>query len=86
MSVFLGQEVQEGGREAESVLEGHERFGLASFTAGLARANQQGIMRKPLLEEPAHAEVFGKKTRKVKRAFANNCEWIHLPPVTGASS
>lgn len=57
-----------------------------SFTAGLARGNRQGIMRKPLPEEPAHAEVFGKKTRGVKRAFAKHCDWIILPPTKRGSS
>jgi len=58
----LGDEVLAAGRTAESVLEGHEGFGLVSFVAGLARQLNQGIRRKPLDDEPAHAEVFGKKT------------------------
>lgn len=80
MSVVLGQEVLDAGRSPESVLIGHEDFGVVSFTAGFARANKQGIMRKPLPAEPAHAEVFGQKTRGVRRAFAKNCEWILSPP------
>lgn len=59
MSVVLGQEVLDAGRSPESVLVGYDNFALASFTADLARANHQGIVRKPTLEEPAHAEVFG---------------------------
>jgi hypothetical protein len=82
MSVVLGQEVLDANRTPESVLSGHEGYGLASFTAGLARAKKQGIMRKPLPEEPAHAEVFGKKPRSVKNAFAKNCEWVLPPPET----
>lgn len=80
MSVVLGQEVLDVGRTANSVLVGHEGFGLVSFTAGLARDNGQGVMRKPVPEEPAHAEVFGNKTRAVKRALAKNCHWIVAPP------
>jgi hypothetical protein len=80
MSVVLGQEVLDAGRTADSVLEGHNGFGLVSFMAWLARRQKQGIMRKPLLEEPAHAEVFGKKTHAVKKAFCGNCQWIVLPP------
>ena len=64
MSVVLGQEVLYEGRTADSVLAGHDGFGLVSFLAGLARAEGQGIMRMPLAEEPAHAEVFGKKTAR----------------------
>ena len=80
MSVALGQEVLDAGRTVESVLSGHEGFGLVSFTAGLAREKRQGIMRKPVPEEPAHAEVFGRKTRGVRRALAKGSDWIVPPP------
>jgi hypothetical protein len=84
MSVVLGQEVLDQGRTVDSFLEGHQGFGLACFSAGLARENRQGVMRKPLLDEPAHAEVFGKKTGAVKKAFAKNCYWIIRPSVLPA--
>jgi hypothetical protein len=80
MSVILGQQVLDEGRIADSVLEGHDGFGLVSFLAELARDQGQGITRKPLSDEPAHAEVFGKKTRAVKKAFAKNCQWVVSPP------
>ena len=86
MSVVLGQEVIDDGRTPESVLEGHEGFGLVSFTADLARINRQGIMRKPQSTEPAHAEVFGRKTKGVKRALAKGAIWIVRPPNASASS
>jgi hypothetical protein len=79
MSVVLGQQVLDEGRTAESVLEGYDGVALAGFDAGLARKCLQGIMRKPLPEEPAHAEVFGKKTGAVKKAFAKNSQWT-VPP------
>lgn len=79
MSVVLGLDVVNQGRTANSVLKGHEGFALAAFSAGLARENHQGVMRKPRPEEPAHAEVFGKKTGAVKKAFAKKCSWI-VPP------
>jgi hypothetical protein len=82
MSVLLGEDILAAGRTPESVLEGHEQFALVSFTAGLARAQQQGVMRKPLPEEPAHAEVFGRKTRAVKQAIARGSQWI-VPPAAG---
>ena len=80
MSVVLGDEVLQTGRPAETVLMGHADFALASFSAGLARQLEQGIARKPLPEEPAHAEVFGKKTKRVRRSFAKHCEWVIPPP------
>lgn len=80
MSVVLGDEVLAAGRNASSVLDGHDGFALASFSAGLARSKQQGVMRVPLREEPAHAEVFGKKTKGVQRAFARGSSWVLPPP------
>jgi hypothetical protein len=80
MSVLLGQDVLNQGRTAGSVLEGHQGFGLAAIAAGLARRNRQGVMRKPRPDEPAHAEVFGKKTGAVKKAFVRNCYWVLPPP------
>ncbi|HUY37004.1 MAG TPA: hypothetical protein VMV69_30075 [Pirellulales bacterium] len=68
MSVVLGKEVIAAGRDAESVLKGHEGYALASFSAGLARQCGQAVARDPLDEEPAHALVIGKKTGSVKRA------------------
>ena len=62
MSVVLGDEVLAAGRDASSIIAGHEGFCLASVTAALARSLKQGVVRSPLEDEPAHAEVFGNKT------------------------
>jgi hypothetical protein len=79
MSVILGQEVLAAGRSAEMVLAGHVGFGIAAFTAGLARSLGQGVWRRPLAEEPAHAEVFGPKTAAVKKALYRHATWVMLP-------
>lgn len=80
MSVVLGNDVLASNRGPDAILKGHEGFGLVSFTAGLARSKGQGIVKKPLAEEPAHAEVFGKKTKAVQRELAKGCDWIvHMP-------
>ena len=62
MSVFLGAEVVARGRGPDDVLAGHTGYALAAITAGLARAMRQAIVRRPLVDEPAHAEVRGHKT------------------------
>jgi hypothetical protein len=59
MSVFLGHEVAAGGRKPDDVLAGHENYALVAITAGLARAWRQTIVHRPLVDEPAHAEVCG---------------------------
>lgn len=57
-------------------------YTLASITAGLAREYCQGVAREPKLDEPAHAVVFGKKTRRIRRRFAAEAEWV-IPPSLG---
>jgi hypothetical protein len=79
MSVILGQELIDSGRAVNSALADHKEFALASFAAGFARAHGLGIVRRPLTKEPAHAEVFGRKTQSVKKALARTCEWIIQP-------
>jgi hypothetical protein len=80
MSVVLGREVLDAGRSAQSVLLGHEGFALASVLAGFVRTKGLGIVRSPLAEEPAHAEVFGSKTDSIKKALAKNSSWVVPPP------
>ncbi len=79
MSIALGDTLEHKGLEPESILDGHDGFSLASFPASVARAKGQGIMRKPLEGDPAHGEVFGKKTKGVKRFLADNSEWCIEP-------
>lgn len=74
MSVSLAAETT-----AVEVLDGHPRFALAGFTAGFARGLKQGITRRPLPEDPAHAEVFGRKTRSVRKRLAMESDWV-VPP------
>lgn len=79
MSVVLGQEVVAAGRDRYSVIAGNDNFCLASVTAGLARSLNQGIVRKPRDIEPAHAEVFGRKTDGVRKRFAREATWVIGP-------
>ncbi|NLX56655.1 MAG: hypothetical protein GXY58_16220 [Planctomycetaceae bacterium] len=79
MSVVLGDEVLAAGRQPSSVVAGHAGFCLAAVSAGVARSLKQGISRQPLEDEPAHAEVFGKKTDGVRKGFAKAAVWIIGP-------
>lgn len=79
MSVLLAKEVTASGRDAHSVIADYDDFCLASVPAGLARSLNQGIVRKPLDDEPAHAEVFGKKTDGVRKRFAREAIWVIGP-------
>lgn len=84
MSVTLGDEVIALGRDPSSVIAHLQGFYLASVTAALARSLAQGVVRRPLPEEPAHAEVFGKKTEGVRRKFAREAVWVISPECNSA--
>lgn len=76
MSVVIATEC--GG--PDRVLAGYERYGLASFKARVARESGLGIVRDPLPDQPAHALVFGPKSKKVQSQLAKATEWVVLPP------
>lgn len=78
MSVYLCSVVLAEGRGPNTVLM--TDFYLAAITAKTARENGQGIHRAPLPEESSHAEVFGKKTKSIKRKLARAAHWVVPPP------
>ena len=78
-SVLLATIVRETGRTDFDVLATFEGYALASLTAGQARVCDHGVARDPLLDEPAHAFVFGTKTKKAKRCLARSAEWVVSP-------
>jgi len=52
---------------------------LVAVSAELALALEQAIERTPNESEPAHGEIVGKKTGKVKNAFIRNLVWLKRP-------
>jgi len=74
MSVFLAAETSQ-----EAVLAGHTGYGLAEFSAGLARSNGQGVVRAPNPEVAGHAHVVGNKTGRVKDALKKGCTILLEP-------
>jgi hypothetical protein len=86
MSVHLLAVLEQQGLSATAILEGHTGFALASITAGLVRQYGQGIRRMPLEADPAHAEVFGRKTQAVRRALAKHAVWIVQPSGVGGTT
>ena len=83
--MLLAELVRETGRSADDVLAGFDEYALASITAGQARNCDQGVARAPEADEPAHAHVFGTKTRSVKRRLARHAKWV-IPPTGSATS
>ena len=79
MSVAIDDTLRQNSLAPESVLNGHEGYSLAAFRAKSAREKGLGVERKPLDNDLAHGEVFGKKTGSVKKHLADAAEWI-VPP------
>jgi hypothetical protein len=71
VSVNLESVLKEYNLPPESILAGHEGFGLIALTAGNARSCQQIVYRDPLENNPSHALIVGNKTRSLKRKMAS---------------
>jgi hypothetical protein len=63
-------------RSHQSCIDGYDGFGLAWFSAGTARANQQAVSRDPLPDNPAHGIVYGDKPTRVKKQLVEGATWI----------
>jgi hypothetical protein len=79
MSVFLGDTLEEEGRDPLDALRQEPGFFLVSLTAADAIEAEQAVVRSPIDEEPAHGDVVGKKTRGRRRALARAAIWIKAP-------
>jgi hypothetical protein len=80
MSVDAEQILQQNGLNFAFSLRNNLGFSLARFKAGVARANNLPVISKPESDNPAHAEVHGKKTRGIANNLVAACTWAHLEP------
>lgn len=78
-SILLATIVRESGRTEMDVLAGFDGYALANLRAGEARRCHQGVARDPLPDEPAHALLFGPKSKANKRCLACHATWIIWP-------
>lgn len=67
------------GRNPLDVLDGYEGFGLVQLTVKDIRDADLGIVPVPLLNDPHHAQIQGKKTRARMRYLAEAAIWIKRP-------
>ena len=83
MSVALAEIFLKIKNDPADYLKGHTCVGSVSFSAGLARKLDQGIVRSPIDDEPAHAVVIGDKPKSIQRKFAYSGEirWVVRPPM-----
>jgi len=75
-SFYLAEIVRQTDRDEDAVLAPFPGYSLASVSAGEARDCHQGVTRDPLPEEPAHALMFGPKTKSTKRCLAQKATLI----------
>lgn len=76
LSVVIASECTGG---MATLLQGHERYGVASLTAGQARVLGWGIIRVPDPDLPGHAHLTGKKTKGQLRRMAKGCLMLKPP-------
>ena len=83
MSVVLAEQVSNTKRTPEELLVEFQKYGMAAITAGNARNCNQIVYPKPEHDEPAHAEVYGNKTKRVRRLLREEAVsrgWVVPPP------
>jgi hypothetical protein len=86
-SVHLEPVLTEHGLTHDSVVLDRDKFALAAFTAGQARAQRQVIERNPLPGDPAHANLLGDKSGSIKKNLRDCSVWViapTLPPPAAA--
>lgn len=63
-------------RSVDETLKDYPRHGCASVETGFARSLGQEVVAAPLLLNPAHAHVNGKKPKSVAKKLAKNANRI----------
>lgn len=80
MSVHLAQVAEQHGLGPEDLLADFPGFAMVGITAAAVRELGLIIQRKPEQHDPTHAEVYGKKTKSVRKRLAISSCWIVRPP------
>jgi hypothetical protein len=81
MSVHVLRILEANGLTAESVLAGHDGYGLVQFTARYARDAGQEIELDPQPpDDPAHAHMVGDKSKSWRKRFAKGVQIVVYPP------
>jgi hypothetical protein len=60
-------------------MNGHGNCFLVRFTAGFARQQQQLVEHKPLVDNPYHTEITGRKSAPICNAFRDVVTWVVAP-------
>jgi hypothetical protein len=83
LSVDVEPRLQAVGLDWHFSLRDNPSYSLVRFAAKSARDRGFAVVSKPLPDNPAHAEVVGKKTPGGANGLRDASEWVHL---VGASA
>ena len=72
---ILPDQVARDDRQPSQLLENHPGYRLVSFTAEFLRSLQQGLIRSPTPDEPAHGGVTGSKPYSVRKKMSQEACW-----------
>ena len=76
LSVVIAAECTGG---VETLLEGHDDFGVASFTVAEVRSRGWGVVRAADESLPGHAHVTGRKTKGQRSSLVKTCRMLREP-------
>jgi hypothetical protein len=83
MSVVLGDTLEADGRPPEDARRSKPDWYVVALQAAEFRHEDQGIVREPTAEEPAHGNVLGDKGKTRRRRFVPLARWIVAPAAPG---
>lgn len=63
----------------EHTLSTLPRFGVASITAALCCSLKQQPVYSPAVDNAAHCDIVGHKTRGISRRFRNGAQYLRYP-------
>lgn len=61
-------------------LQNYNGYSLVGLKAGFARAAGLKVDHTPKIDNPAHVDVTGKKTKGIQRQLAAASAWVHQEP------
>jgi len=86
MSVVLGDQLDQDGRSPADARRTKPDWYVVSLIAGDMRQEDQGVLRDPVPEEPAHGNVVGEKGKSRRRRFKDLAVWVVEPSGEGPAN
>lgn len=63
----------------QDTMSGCDGFFLVEFEVSFVRGLNQGVVRRPQTDNPAHAEVTGSKSKSIRNKFSAGSRWVIRP-------